>query len=95
LDFDEATKYFTDLMYALQYVHFMGVVHRDIKDENIMISKGNAILIDFGVSTISVPKTTIGSFTYMAPEMITGQHSSEENTFNSKIDVFSLGKTMY
>jgi len=84
------------LMSAVNYCHKNGVIHRDIKAENILFSKddlGSAIkLIDFGISVKfeknSKFKDKAGTILYIAPEVIKGQ-------YNEQCDVWSCGVLMY
>lgn len=85
-----------ELLIGLSAVHKMGVIHRDLKAANVLISKeGNVQLCDFGVaakiSTNSLKRTTMAGTPYwMAPEVI-----REGDTYNSKADIWSLGITLY
>lgn len=85
-----------ELLHALIYIHREGVIHRDIKAANILITKdGRVRLCDFGVaakvSSTKVKRSTIvGTPYWMAPEVIT-----EGALYNSKADVWSLGVTVY
>lgn len=85
-----------ELLIGLSAVHKMGVIHRDLKAANILISKeGNVQLCDFGVAAKvtanSLKRTTMAGTPYwMAPEVI-----REGDTYNSKADIWSLGITIY
>ncbi len=80
---------------ALSYLHSMGVVHRDVKPSNILVSNGQATLVDFGIAkiqnkeTISKSGTILGTLQYMAPEQVFGQEVDQ------RADVYSLGVVMY
>ena len=85
-----------ELLMTLSAVHKLGVIHRDLKAANVLISKeGNVQLCDFGVAAKitanSTKRTTMAGTPYwMAPEVIrTG------DTYNSKADIWSLGITIY
>ncbi|KAL6452320.1 KIC1 Serine/threonine-protein kinase KIC1 [Candida maltosa Xu316] len=85
-----------ELLVTLSAVHKLGVIHRDLKAANVLISKeGNVQLCDFGVATKltsnSSKRTTMAGTPYwMAPEVIrTG------DSYNSKADIWSLGITIY
>lgn len=87
---------FRELLIALQTVHKMGLIHRDLKAANVLITnEGNVQLCDFGVATQlsanALKRTTMAGTPYwMAPEVI-----REGDTYNSKADIWSLGITLY
>jgi len=87
----------TDVAYALAYAHGRGVVHRDIKPDNIMIERatGRALLMDFGISrpistTLETAGLTrvgevVGTPEYMSPEQASG------DSVDGRSDLYSLG----
>jgi len=83
-----------DVTIALSRLHECGIIHRDVKGDNILVSKsGQSYLCDFGVSSFkwSLRKTdgrmeTCGTIPFMAPETV-----GEEPEYNEKIDIWSLG----
>lgn len=97
LDPRTVARLLTDVAYALAYAHGRGVVHRDIKPDNIMIERatGRALLMDFGISrTISAPTESagltrvgevVGTPEYMSPEQASG------DTVDGRSDLYSLG----
>ena len=80
---------------ALEYAHALGVVHRDIKPGNILMSeKGLAKLGDFSIAQLTGPAgeetgSMVGTPGYMAPEQVT------EGAMDARADVFSLGVVLY
>jgi serine/threonine-protein kinase len=86
LSISAATSILRDVARALAYAHGAGVVQRDIKPDNILLSGGTAVVADFGIakamhaartgnaSTMTSPGLAIGSPGYMAPEQIVGDH---------------------
>ncbi|SPO44662.1 related to ser/thr protein kinase [Moesziomyces antarcticus] len=86
-----------ETLVALNYLHKCGIIHRDIKAANILLtSMGKILLCDFGVaaslasSSHSKRSTFVGTPYWMAPEVIT-----EGKTYDQKADVWSLGITIY
>ncbi|EIN11301.1 kinase-like protein [Punctularia strigosozonata HHB-11173 SS5] len=87
-----------EVLIALSYLHKAGVIHRDIKCANILITdRGNVMICDFGVSVFSTGgnkrHTLIGTPMWMAPEVALG--SQVVPTYDHKVDIWSLGITIY
>jgi serine/threonine protein kinase len=82
------------LLSALAHVHSRGIVHRDVKAENILLrSDGNPVLADFGLACHKSNPTEMsrrcGSPGYAAPEVVQGQE------YDEKVDIFGAGVVMY
>jgi len=97
LDEDTARRYILQIISAIDYCHSIGVCHRDIKLENVVVDSETQTLklLDFGFSRhlTSFLKTAVGTPTYIAPEalsLLPGQ------TYDGKaVDVWSLGVMFY
>jgi hypothetical protein len=81
---------------ALDYAHFRGIVHRDVKPANIMVSRqGEVKLMDFGIARddsmrdLTETGTGLGTPSYMSPEQILG------DKLDFRSDIFSLGIVLY
>ncbi|KAL5271215.1 hypothetical protein ACHWQZ_G001753 [Mnemiopsis leidyi] len=91
----EARKYFAQICSAIMYCHEKGVVHRDLKIENVLLDCNNNVRIaDFGFSNYFKPprllETFCGSPQYAAPEIFNGKHYD-----GFKTDIWSLGIILY
>ena len=97
----EAVRIIRDVADALAYAHGRGVVHRDIKPDNIMLAGRHALVTDFGVAKavsasanrtagLTTSGVTIGTPTYMAPE----QAAADPN-LDHRADIYSLGVVAY
>ncbi|HET6680141.1 MAG TPA: protein kinase, partial [Gemmatimonadaceae bacterium] len=92
-----------DVSKALAYAHRQGVVHRDIKPDNVLLSEGTAVVTDFGIAkaisasrtahsdaTLTQLGTSIGTPAYMAPEQAAGDADIDQ-----RADIYSLGALAY
>jgi hypothetical protein len=95
LSFDAITDIVAQIAEGLDYAGRFGIVHRDVKPANIMISPaGLAKLTDFGVAYVpssSMTRTgsSLGSPKYMSPEQVLGQ------PMDRRVDIYSLGVVLY
>ncbi|NQT25568.1 protein kinase [candidate division KSB1 bacterium] len=96
LPMQDAIDYATQIAEALKVAHEKGIVHRDIKSENIMItSTGQVKVMDFGLAKLrgaaKLTKTTstAGTLAYSSPEQIQGQD------VDARSDIFSFGVVLY
>ncbi len=98
LPFPETVEIIRQVAAALDYAHNLGVLHRDIKNSNIMIDReGHALLMDFGVAKLvdedntayTMVGTTVGTPSFMAPEQARG------GEVDRRADIYSLGVIAY
>lgn len=90
-----ASYIFRQLVSAISYLHSLKIVHRDIKDENIVIDdKFQIKLIDFGTAAYITPGTRFATFSgtvdYCSPEILLGN-----KYFGPELDVWTCGITLY
>src|ERR1035441_8570529 len=93
----EAVNYVMQVLAALDYAHARGVVHRDIKPGNMMLTPGGVVkLMDFGIARsatdhkLTQTGTTVGSLYYMSPEQIQGVTAPD-----ARSDLYSVGVSLY
>ncbi|HTK82088.1 MAG TPA: protein kinase [Bacteroidota bacterium] len=93
---DDALTYAVQIGEALQEAHSKGIVHRDVKAENIMVNSKNQIkVMDFGLAklkgSLKLTRTssTVGTLAYMAPEQIQG------GEVDARSDIFSFGIVLF
>jgi len=95
LEENEAKNIFTQVVSGIEYCHSLGLLHRDIKLDNILMDMQHTIkIIDFGFATYDIPGTLLKSFcgtpSYMAPEIV------QKKPYNGKpADVWALGILLY
>lgn len=96
IDWNEALFFIIQILRALQHAHDKGVVHRDVKPQNIMLLENGTIKVaDFGIARFShsesrtVTEKAIGSVHYISPEQAKGELTDE------KADIYSVGIMLY
>ncbi|CAG8625939.1 5366_t:CDS:2, partial [Ambispora gerdemannii] len=95
---DKLRQYFRDMILGFEYLHENDIVHRDIKPDNLLLSKDDVLkIVDFGVSEIFVKgndktKKSAGSPAFMAPELCQVQHGEVSG---KATDLWSMGVTLY
>lgn len=96
LSFRETVSYSEQILRALEHAHSKGIVHRDIKPQNIMLLKNGLIKVtDFGIAklpnseTLTMTDKTIGTVHYISPEQASGRETNQSS------DLYSLGVLMY
>ncbi len=94
-----AMRYALEIGEALGYAHSLGVVHRDVKPDNVMIFRNHAMVVDFGIakvldtadaSMLTQEGLAIGTPAYMSPEQAFG-----DGTVDGRTDQFSLACVLY
>lgn len=96
INWKEAVHFTTQILRALQHAHDKGIVHRDVKPQNIMLlQNGNIKVTDFGIARFSrgetrtMTESAIGSVHYISPEQARGEITDD------KADIYSVGVVLY
>jgi serine/threonine-protein kinase len=103
LPLGEATSILRDVARALAYAHARGIVHRDVKPANVLLSSGTAVVTDFGIAkalaasrtrapggTLTQIGTSLGTPAYMAPEQAAGDPATDH-----RADIYAWGVMAY
>jgi serine/threonine-protein kinase len=95
----ETLRIACDLLDALAHAHGRGIIHRDVKPANVVLSADGAVLLDFGIARAVVASGTdqltrsgiaVGTSTYMSPEQITAA-----TNIDHRCDLYSLGCVLF
>ena len=94
LSFSEVERIATQIADALSYIHEKGILHRDLKSSNVLISPDGMVRVtDFGIAQVNAQTTItngiLGTPAYMSPEQARGE------TIDGRSDIYSLGVIMY
>jgi serine/threonine-protein kinase len=88
----------SDVLAALEVAHQRGVIHRDLKPDNIFLSKGRAVIVDFGLAklvadprapSLTVTGEALGTPHYMAPEQVRGELA------DGRADLYAVGCVLF
>jgi eukaryotic-like serine/threonine-protein kinase len=99
LSFAETLRIASDLLDALGHAHGRGIIHRDVKPANVVLSAGGAVLLDFGIARAVIASGTdqltrsgiaVGTSTYMSPEQIMAA-----SNIDHRCDLYSLGCMLF
>ncbi len=99
LSIGETLRIGSDLLDALDHAHRQGIIHRDVKPANVVLSTRGAILLDFGIARAVVASGSdqltrsgiaVGTSTYMSPEQITAV-----TDIDHRCDLYSMGCVLY
>ncbi len=96
LSWKETVHFVVQILWALSHAHDRGIVHRDIKPQNVMLlADGTIKITDFGIARFARSETktltdrAIGSVHYISPEQARGEHTDQRS------DIYSVGVMMY
>jgi serine/threonine-protein kinase len=99
LEVAEVARMGRDVLAGLEYAHQQGIIHRDVKPENIILGQEGAVLLDFGIARaiqlsgserLTRSGIAVGTSSYMSPEQVSADDSIDHRT-----DLYSLGCLMF
>ena len=95
MDWRESLHFIIQIMRALEHAHSRGIIHRDIKPQNIMVLRDGSVKVaDFGIACLqknaqTLTQDALGSVHYIAPEQARGEH------IDARSDIYSAGVVLY
>ena len=99
IPWSEAARFLSPVAFALDHAHQQGIIHRDVKPSNILITNnGEPMITDFGIAKIMEPDRStlvtlpgfgVGTPAYMSPEQVMGKE------IDGRSDIYSLGAVLY
>jgi tRNA A-37 threonylcarbamoyl transferase component Bud32 len=99
LGVDEAVSITRQIAGALEHAHQHGIIHRDVKPENILLHEGEAMLTDFGIALAvkeaGGPRLTETGLSLGTPQYMSPEQATAEKTLDARSDVYSLGAVLY
>jgi len=99
LPVEDAVRLAREVAAALEHAHKQGIIHRDVKPENILLQDGAAVVADFGIALavsnaggqrVTQTGLSLGTPQYMSPEQATG-----DRVIDARADIYSLGTVLY
>jgi hypothetical protein len=99
LSVEEAVSITRQIAGALEHAHQHGIIHRDVKPENILLHEGEAMLADFGIALAvkeaGGPRLTETGLSLGTPQYMSPEQATAEKTLDARSDVYSLGAVLY
>lgn len=95
MDWRESLHFIIQIMRALEHAHSRGIIHRDIKPQNIMVLRDGSVKVaDFGIACLqnnaqTLTQDALGSVHYISPEQARGEH------IDARSDIYSAGVVLY